>query len=110
VDYGCQPIAPAVGRTVPEPVYRTVVLELGLLFLAMLFMSIATKELAAPEWDLEWLFTMPIPISTLVAMRILERTIVNPTALVLLWPFLSLLSWKLGLGYVGIAVSLACTL
>lgn len=95
----CRPIRFADGFNVPVQVSRALTIEFALLFLAMLCMNIASKELAAPEWDLEWLYSMPLPFRALIGSRILERTIVNPTALALVWPFTAVLCWKVELGY-----------
>ena len=106
----CHPIENASGSLVPRKVYQAVSLEMLMLFFALLMMSMTSKELAATEWDLEWLYTLPIPFSTLIGIRIFERTIVNPAALLLLWPFLTILSVKLSLGFSGLVIALLATI
>ena len=75
----------AVGVALTGPVVARVApfvgAELAVLMLAGLLMSMASRELTAPEWDLEWLVTLPLPRRTLLGVRILERTLVNPPAL-----------------------------
>ena len=72
------------------------VFETCILLVAVLLMSLASREFASPDWDLEWLVTLPVSLSTLLGVRILERILVNPTGLLTLWPFLSAVAWESG--------------
>src|SRR5262249_20164107 len=53
----CLPADKLSGHVVSPNLYGALVLELLLLFTTMLVISIAARELASPEWDLEWLST-----------------------------------------------------
>ena len=81
----------------PALSYFTV--EVALIGLASLMLSLANKEIASPEWDLEWLATLPTPTRTLLLARIVERTLVNPFGTIALWPFLSVLAYRNDHGY-----------
>ena len=50
-----------------------------LLWTASLLVTVGSGELAKPDWDLEWLITLPIRSDTLLWARILERSVVNPS-------------------------------
>jgi ABC-2 type transport system permease protein len=84
--------------------------ELALAAFAALVGSLATRELGAPEWDLEWLVTLPMPRRSLLGVRILERAIVNPTALLLVFPFATMVAWECGLRVCAPLLGAACTL
>ena len=104
---GRAPAAP--GHALSEGVLQACALEALVLTLAALLMSLTGREFSAPDWDLEWLVTLPVPLATLLCVRILERTIVNPTGLVALWPFLSLVSWECGYRSAAPLIGLAAT-
>ena len=72
------PAAP--GYALPREVLQGSLLEACVLLLATLLMSLASREIAQPDWDVEWLVTFPVPLTTLLGVRILERTLVNPTS------------------------------
>jgi len=98
------------GSLVADPVAKAIALQLLLLSITAFLLNIASKELTVPEWDLEWLVTMPIPLSKLIGLRFVERTLVNPSGLLLIWPFLTMLLWKFELGYISILVGILGTL
>jgi hypothetical protein len=50
-----------------------------MMWLSSLLISVASGELAKPDWDLEWLITLPVRSDTLIWARVLERSIVQPT-------------------------------
>jgi hypothetical protein len=72
--------------------------SLVVLFLAVatFFVTLSNKEMSRPEWDLEWLVTLPVPLSTLLRVRLVERTLLNVFGLFALWPFLAVFSWQCG--------------
>jgi membrane protease YdiL (CAAX protease family) len=76
-----------------------VTFEITVVTLACLLITLANKELSAPEWDLEWLMTMPVPLRSLLSIRLLERTVGNTSGLVMLCPFLGVLAFRHGHGY-----------
>jgi hypothetical protein len=105
----CEKIAAEPPYLLPSKVIHGLIIQLCLVFLTMLLMNIGSKELAAPEWDLEWLATLPVPTSTLIGIRILERTVVNPFILATIWPFLTIISWHVGAGFWSVLVGLGAT-
>ena len=90
------PVPAASGFALSPGVLQGCVFETCILLVAVLLMSLASREFASPDWDLEWLVTMPVSLSTLLGVRILERIFVNPTGLLMLWPFLSVVAWESG--------------
>jgi ABC-2 type transport system permease protein len=76
-------------------VLQAVALEIVILLLATLFLSLGAGDLAKPDWDLEWLVTLPVSLFTLLAVRIAERTFLTG-GLLLLWPFLAMAAWYAG--------------
>jgi ABC-2 type transport system permease protein len=85
-------------------------LEAIILLVATLLMSLASREFSTPDWDLEWLATFPVSFSTLLGVRIVERTLVNPAGLLALWPFLSIVAWECGYRFAAPILGLAATL
>jgi ABC-2 type transport system permease protein len=109
-----KPIAPRAGNVLAPGVLNGATLEATLLLLATLFMTIAGRELTRAEWDLEWLVTLPLPISTLIGCRLVERTATNASGIILLSPFLAVVAWYCGYRWtaplLGIALTVALSL
>jgi membrane protease YdiL (CAAX protease family) len=90
----------------PDTFWRTVefsqALTLGAAFLLLmmwlssLLISVASGELAKPEWDLEWLITLPVRSDTLIWARILERSVVQPTGVLQIGVACTVLAWLSG--------------
>jgi hypothetical protein len=91
-----QRIAPAPGSVLAPAVLRGAAFATTLLVIAVLSMAVASREVARPEWDFEWLVTLPVPLSTLLASRLIERVFTNSMAFVALAPFLAVLAWTCG--------------
>jgi ABC-2 type transport system permease protein len=72
-----------------EAVQGEVALVVALACGVGLLMSLGTRELANPDWDLEWLATLPLPLRQLLVVRLAERTVLNPVAVLAVWPLLS---------------------
>jgi ABC-2 type transport system permease protein len=79
-----------------ESLKRGLAMELSLLFGVAVLMSLGSREMAQPDWDLEWLVTLPIRPATLLWSRIAERTLANPTGILALWPASTLIAWFSG--------------
>src|SRR5262249_40551712 len=90
--------APAPGSVLATRVLRGVTFAATLILATVLFISIALRELVRPEWDLEWLITLPLPLSTLICSMLIERVVTNSFGFALLGTFLSALAWKCGHG------------
>jgi membrane protease YdiL (CAAX protease family) len=58
--------------------------------------ALATRELSQPDWDLEWLVTLPMRMPLLLWSRLMERTIANLIGLLTLLPAGTLLAWVSG--------------
>ena len=76
-------------------------LQLALLWLVSVLLPLGMGELAKPDWDLEWLVTLPAEKSTLLWARVLERTLVNPAGLLALWPSMTVIAWYAGQGWMS---------
>ena len=85
-------------------------MQLSLLFLVSILLPLSSREIAAADWDLEWLVTLPAERSTLLWGRIVERTLANPTGWLLLTPCCGMLAWYAGLRWTVLPVALAATL
>jgi membrane protease YdiL (CAAX protease family) len=92
------PLPPAAGNTLPAGVLQGVALELFILLAAAFLLSLGSGDLAKPDWDIEWLVTLPVSLATLLAVRIAERTLLS-AALLLLWPFLTIVAWEAGYSF-----------
>jgi ABC-2 type transport system permease protein len=66
------------------------------LWTSSLLLTVASGELAKPDWDLEWLITLPIRSDTMVWARILERSVVNPSGAIALLPMCVVIAWFSG--------------
>lgn len=78
---------------------RGLTLELALLLAGGLMLAIGAKELAQPDWDLEWLTVLPVPTSTLLWSRVIERSVVNPPGLLTIFPTCLVIAWYSGWGW-----------
>jgi membrane protease YdiL (CAAX protease family) len=102
-------LLPAPGFTLPAGVLQAAALEMVILLAAALLLSLTGIELVRPQWDMEWLVTLPAPMSTLLTARIAERTIVSP-GLAVLVPFLTVLAWEAGHRAAALPLGLAAAL
>ena len=102
-------IAPARGSVLPPGVLHGATLETTLLLLAALLITLASREITRPEWDLEWLVTLPLPMSTLLSSRLIERAVTNSAGLVMLGSFLFILAWECGYRWTAALVSISMT-
>jgi ABC-2 type transport system permease protein len=82
--------------TLSDALTRGLTMEWSLLFIVAILGSLAGRELSQPDWDLEWLVTLPMRIPVLLWSRIMERAIANPIGLLSLWPAATLLAWISG--------------
>ena len=75
---------------------RAAAMQACLLFGIAFLLPLGSKELAQPDWDLEWLVTLPMRRRTLLLARIAERTIANPSGILALWPMCTAVAWYSG--------------
>jgi ABC-2 type transport system permease protein len=92
-----------------EAMTRGLAMEWSLLFVVAILGALATRELAQPDWDLEWLVTLPMRMPLLLWSRLMERAIANLIGLLTLLPAGTLMAWISGyrwtaplLGAIGI--------
>ncbi|RTL42284.1 MAG: CPBP family intramembrane metalloprotease [Burkholderiales bacterium] len=69
---------------------------LTLLVLMAVCNDLGTRELARPEWDLEWLLTLPVGLTALLWARLVERSVTSVFAWLALLPLCTVLAWKSG--------------
>ncbi len=75
---------------------QAVVMQASLLFGIAFLLPLGSKELAQPDWDLEWLVTLPLQRRTLLLARVAERTLANPSGILALWPMCMAVAWHSG--------------
>jgi ABC-2 type transport system permease protein len=79
-----------------DALIRGLSMEFSLLFAVTLVAALAARELAQPDWDLEWLVTLPLKMPVLLFSRIMERAVANPIGLLTLLPAATLVAWISG--------------
>ncbi|MEJ0076119.1 MAG: CPBP family intramembrane glutamic endopeptidase [Alphaproteobacteria bacterium] len=89
-------LPPAPGTVLSLEVQRGAIFQVTLLIVAVLLVTVASRELARPEWDFEWLATLPLPLTTLLLCRLVERVVTSASGFFGLVPFLSVLAWTCG--------------
>ena len=89
---------------------RAAVMQASLLFAIAFLLPLGSKELARPDWDLEWLVTLPLERRTLLLARITERTLANPSGILALWPMCMAVAWYSGYRWSTPLLAAACTL
>ena len=75
---------------------RGLAMEWSLLFVVAILGALATRELSQPDWDLEWLVTLPMRMPLLLWSRLMERAIANLIGLLTLLPAGTILAWISG--------------
>jgi membrane protease YdiL (CAAX protease family) len=78
------------------PVVRALALQLTVLLVASFILPLGSKELASADWDLEWLVTLPVRRRVLLAARIVERSVANPTGLMAIMAPSVVVAWYAG--------------
>ena len=84
--------------------------QLTLLWLVSVLVPLGTGDLARPDWDLEWLVTLPTPMATLLWARVLERSVVNPAGVLAMLPTTTMVAWYSGHGWLSPLLALAASL
>ena len=107
-------LAPVIAHLIEQPfstaLAGALTLQLALLWLVSLLLPLGMGELSKPDWDLEWLVTLPVDKGTLLWARVLERTLVNPAGLLALWPSTTMIAWYSGQGWLSPLSGLAASL
>ncbi|MRX07918.1 CPBP family intramembrane metalloprotease [Pseudoduganella sp. FT25W] len=92
------PFAPALMRGLG--------MEVTILLLVAVLLPLGNKELAQPDWDLEWLVTMPVSRATLLWGRVLERSASNIAGWFALLPAYGVIAWYSGYAWSTIPIAL----
>jgi ABC-2 type transport system permease protein len=79
-----------------EAMTRGISMQWSLLFAVAILGALATRELSQPDWDLEWLATLPMRMPLLLWSRLMERTIANFIGVLTLLPAGTLIAWISG--------------
>ena len=79
-----------------EAMVRGLSMQWSLLFAVAILGALATRELSQPDWDLEWLATLPMRMPLLLWSRLMERTIANLIGVLTLLPAATLIAWISG--------------
>lgn len=111
---GSQLLDPVIAQLMDTPFSTALAgglaLQLMLLWLVSVLLPLGMGELSKPDWDLEWLVTLPVDKATLLWARVLERTLVNPAGLLALWPSTTMIAWYSGQGWFSPLSGLAASL
>lgn len=84
--------------------------EFGLLFIVSLVAPLGLRELSQTEWDLEWLWTLPISRPVLLWGRLLQRIVSNSLGWMSLLPACTCLAWQTGHGWWSVPAGFVATL
>jgi hypothetical protein len=84
-------------------------MELTLLFAIAVLLPLASKEMAQPDSDLEWLVTLPVKRSTLLWGRLLERSASNSAGIIALVPPYLMIAWYSGFTWTALPIALLAT-
>lgn len=63
------------------------------------FTDVGSRELAKPDWDMEWLVTLPVGINTLLWGRIAERSASSVFGVLVFAPLCGMIAWYSGYGW-----------
>lgn len=103
-------IAPEPGSLLAPGVLQGATFAASLLLIAALMAAVASRDLTRPDWDLEWLVTLPLPRSTLLASMLIERVVTNSFGLLAFGTFLSVLAWNCGYRWTAPLLGIGLTL
>ncbi|WP_229258313.1 CPBP family intramembrane glutamic endopeptidase [Duganella rivi] len=88
------------------PLLNGVTLELTALFLIAVILPLGNKEMAQPDWDLEWLVTMPVERGTLLWGRVLERSASNIFGWFAFLPAFGVIAWHSGYTWTALPIAI----
>jgi ABC-2 type transport system permease protein len=81
--------------------------QMALLLVVSFLTPLGSREIASADWDLEWLVTLPVRRTTLLAARIAERSIVNPIGMFAVFPPAAVIAWFAGYRWSAPVIGLA---
>lgn len=96
----------------PAKLTAFVGLQLLILSIGMVAMELGLKkrDLARGDWDMEWLLALPVSVSGLMTMKVVEYTALNGYAWVFVFPMLMFFGWEFELGWLAVGLSALFTL
>ena len=106
---GSQRLPPAPDIVLSHGVLQGATFLATLLLVTCLLFTVANRDIIRPEWDLEWLITLPLPLTTLLASRLIERVATSGASFVAFAPFLSVLAWNCGYRWTAPLVGIGLT-
>jgi ABC-2 type transport system permease protein len=89
-------LAQARGSVWSAAIMRGATFLASMSILAALFLTLASREIVRTEWELEWLVTLPLSATALIACRIVERAFTNFGAMIMMMPILAVMAWRCG--------------
>ena len=94
------------------PFLRGVVIVMTILFASLICITLgaANQDLGKVEWNMEWLFTMPVSTRSLFTAKVCEYMIVNPFSWMATFPLLWVLARAGGYGWGSVPLALFATL
>jgi ABC-2 type transport system permease protein len=90
-----------------DAMLRGMSMEFSLLLIVAFLGALASRELSQPDWDLEWLATLPIRTPLLLWSRIIERSVATPIGLLTMLPTNFMLAWISGYRWSAVLVGAA---
>lgn len=88
------------------PLMHGLTMEVSILFFIAVLLPLGSKEMAQPDWDLEWLVTMPVERGVLLWGRVLERSASNIAGWFALVPAYSVIAWHSGHAWSALPIAL----
>nr|WP_315248712.1 type II CAAX endopeptidase family protein [uncultured Duganella sp.] len=88
------------------PLLHGLTMEVSILFLIAVLLPLGSKEMAQPDWDLEWLVTMPVERGVLLWGRVLERSASNIAGWFALLPAYGVIAWHSGYTWGALPIAL----
>ena len=103
-------LPPAEGFALPPKVLSTLSFETFLFLIAITMLAIGNGELTRPDWDLEWLAVLPVPLTTLLWSRVIGRAVTTQMSLFALLPLIAIVALEAGYGGAALFVGAAAAL
>ncbi len=88
------------------PLINGLTMEVTILLLLAVLLPLGNKEMAQPDWDLEWLVTLPVERGTLLWGRVLERSASNIAGWFALLSAYGAIAWHSGHAWSALPVAL----
>lgn len=102
-------LPPEPGRTESAPSINVFSLVLCCALLVALHGLLMAPDLWRVEWSLEWLFTLPLPLPTLLFVRTVASTLSNLAGYFLVAPLLGVVAWDAGHRWAAPVLALGLT-